>query len=137
MRYLCSANLIRATLGSDPERSWHRTSTPPKAVSLFGLRGCFFNVCGSSVFYPELTNRTNMKRVKLTSAQHAWICCKMSEAYRQARLNLQDLRKPNTISFYERYDAMGVYRDLVDEYVRQCHFLESLRDVMVGKEALL
>lgn len=61
----------------------------------------------------------------------------MSEAYRLARINLQDLHKPNTISFYERHDAMSVYRDLVDEYVRQCHFLESLRDVMVGKEGQL
>lgn len=78
-----------------------------------------------------------MKRIKLTSAQHAWICCMMSESYRKAHLNLQDLLKPATISFYERYDAMSVYYDLKAEYERQCHFLQSLAVVMMGKEGQL
>lgn len=78
-----------------------------------------------------------MKKVKLTCAQHAWICCKMSESYRRTKLHLQDLRKPSTISFYERSDAMDMYRDLIDDYERKCRFLESLRDVMVGKEGQL
>lgn len=61
----------------------------------------------------------------------------MNEAIRQAQLQLQDMRNPSTISFYERYDAIDVYRDHVDQYVRQCHFLESLRDAIVGKEGKL
>lgn len=78
-----------------------------------------------------------MKRVKLTGAQHAWICCKMRDSYRKANLELQDLNTPSTISFYERYNAMNIYRELIDLHVRQCRFLEDMWEVMMGKEAQL
>lgn len=78
-----------------------------------------------------------MKSVKLTSVQHAWICCKMSDSYRKAQLDLQDLRKPSTVSFYERYDAMDNWHKSVAELERHCEFLQSLAVVMIGKEGLL
>lgn len=78
-----------------------------------------------------------MKRVKLTSAQHAWLCCKMSESYRKAKLDLQDFRRPATVSYYERYNAMDTYNSVVGELERHCNFLQSLAIAMIGKEAQL
>lgn len=78
-----------------------------------------------------------MKQVKLTSAQHAWLCCKMSESYRKAQLDLQDYHKPSTISFYKRYDAMDTWGHVVAELERHCEFLRSLAVAMLGKEAQL
>lgn len=104
--------------------------------SLFGRRGCFFSR-ELPDFSPTYQNQTNMKSVKLTSVQHAWICCKMSESYRKAQLDLQDYRKPSTVSFYERYDAMDNWHKAVAELERHCEFLQSLAVVMMGKEAQL
>lgn len=61
----------------------------------------------------------------------------MNECYGKAKLRLADLRSPSTLSFYERYNAMDTYNDTVNELVRQCHFLEDLRDAMIGKEGQL
>lgn len=78
-----------------------------------------------------------MKSVKLTSAQHAWLCCKMSESYRKAQLDLQDYHKPSTISFYKRYNAMDTWNKVVADLERHCEFLRSLAVTMTGKEGLL
>lgn len=61
----------------------------------------------------------------------------MRESYRLAKFNLQDLRKPSTISFYERYDAINVYRSQIDLYVRQCRFLEDMWDAIMKEEGQL
>ena len=61
----------------------------------------------------------------------------MSESYRRAQLDLQEYRKPSTISFYERYNAMDTWRSAVAELERHCEFLQSLAVVMMGKEGQL
>ena len=61
----------------------------------------------------------------------------MSESYRKAQLDLQDLYKQSTVSFYKRWDAMDTWHNTVVELEHHCEFLRSLAVVMMGKEGQL